>query len=199
MDSLTRLLAELVAIPSVNPMGRSVTGPQFLETRLTDYLARFFSDLGVRYERHPVSRDRDNVLAFYEAPGSSRVILFDVHQDTVPVDGMTVPAFEPTIGDGRMYGRGTCDVKGSMAAMLAAFERLVANSRRDRRQCVACTVDEEFTPHGIVGARGDEAWGRAGDRRRADFAQHRSRTRARYAGRSARWEKRVIARRRTLA
>ena len=49
MDDLARLLSALVAIPSVNPMGRALSGPEFLETRLTAYLEQWFDDLGVRH------------------------------------------------------------------------------------------------------------------------------------------------------
>ena len=45
MDRVTRLLSELVAIPSVNPMGRALLGPGVLERGMTDYLERFFRDL----------------------------------------------------------------------------------------------------------------------------------------------------------
>jgi acetylornithine deacetylase len=149
VDDVTRLLSNLVAIPSVNPMGRPATGSAFLESRLTDYLEAWFRELGVRCERQPVVAGRDNLLAWYDAPSARRRLLFDVHQDTVPADGMTIAAFEPEIRDGRLFGRGACDVKGSMAAMLTAFARLV----RDRPQgsasvLLACTVDEEFTHQG---------------------------------------------------
>ena len=68
MDDVTRLLSDLVAIPSVNPMGRRLAGPSILETRLTDYLEAWFRELGVRCERQPVAPGRDNLLAWYEAP-----------------------------------------------------------------------------------------------------------------------------------
>jgi acetylornithine deacetylase/succinyl-diaminopimelate desuccinylase family protein len=149
VDDLTRLLSALVAIPSVNPMGRALAGPGFLETRLTDYLEVWFRELDVACVRHPVAPGRDNLLARYTAPQSPRLLLFDVHQDTVPADGMTIPPFEPRIERGRLYGRGSCDVKGSMAAMLTAFARLV----RERpvgsaNVLLAFTVDEEFTHTG---------------------------------------------------
>lgn len=149
MDELIRLLSDLVAIPSVNPMGRSLSGECFLETRLTAYLEDWFRARGVTCRRQAVSPGRDNLLAFYEAPGSRRTILFDVHQDTVPTDGMTIPPFEPAVEGGRLHGRGACDVKGSMAAMLAAFERLVRERPRGSASVLlACTVDEEFTHTG---------------------------------------------------
>jgi acetylornithine deacetylase/succinyl-diaminopimelate desuccinylase family protein len=149
VDDVIRLLSELVAIPSVNPMGRPLCGEGFLETRLTDYLESWFRDQGIACRRQPVSPGRDNLLARYEAPGARRTILFDVHQDTVPTDGMTIPPFEPTIAGGRLSGRGSCDVKGSMAAMLAAFARLVRERPAGSASVIlACTVDEEFTHTG---------------------------------------------------
>src|SRR5690242_12004353 len=60
-----RLLQDLVRIPSVNPMGRAVTGDQFYEHRVTDYLEEFFRDLGVAYDRRPVAPLRDNIVARY--------------------------------------------------------------------------------------------------------------------------------------
>jgi acetylornithine deacetylase/succinyl-diaminopimelate desuccinylase-like protein len=149
VNDLTRLLSALVAIPSVNPMGRGLSGPHVFETRLTDYLESWFRERGVRHERQPVGAGRDNLLAWYDAPGSRRLILFDVHQDTVPADGMTIAPFVPALEHGRLYGRGSCDVKGSMAAMLAAFARLVRERPPGSASVLlACTVDEEFTHTG---------------------------------------------------
>jgi acetylornithine deacetylase/succinyl-diaminopimelate desuccinylase-like protein len=149
VDEVTGLLSELVAIPSVNPMGRPLAGAGFLETRLTDYLEGRFQDLGVPFRRQPIAPGRDNLLAWYEAPESRRTILFDVHQDTVPADGMTIPPFVPEVRGGRLFGRGSCDVKGSLAAMLAALARLVrAKPAGSASVLLACTVDEEFTHTG---------------------------------------------------
>lgn len=149
MDPLTRLLSDLVAIPSVNPMGRALKGADFLEGRMSDYLEGWFAALGVPCERRTVSPGRDNVIAHYEAPAAGRTVLFDAHQDTVPTDAMTIAPFQPDVRDGRMYGRGSCDVKGGMAAMLAAFSRLVKERPKGSASVImACTVDEEFTHTG---------------------------------------------------
>jgi acetylornithine deacetylase/succinyl-diaminopimelate desuccinylase family protein len=149
LDAVTRLLADLVSIPSVNPMGRPLAGDTFLEGRMSEYLSRWFHDLGVRVERLTVAPGRDNVLAFYEAPDSQRTLLFDAHQDTVPVDGMIIDPFRPAVESGRLYGRGSCDIKGGMTAMLLAFARLVKERPKGSASVLmACTVDEEFTHMG---------------------------------------------------
>jgi acetylornithine deacetylase len=78
------------------------------------------------------------------------LILFEAHQDTVPVDGMTIDPWRPVARDGRVYGRGACDIKGAMAAMLAALSRLADDRPAGRPTIVmACTVNEE---HGYTGA-----------------------------------------------
>jgi len=149
LDAVTRLLSDLVAIPSVNPMGRALVGPGFLEGGMSDYLEGWFRALGVSCERRTVAPGRDNVIVRYEAPGRVKTVLFDAHQDTVPADGMTIAPFSPEIHEGRLYGRGSCDVKGGMAAMLTAFARLVRERPEGSASVVmACTVDEEFTHKG---------------------------------------------------
>jgi acetylornithine deacetylase/succinyl-diaminopimelate desuccinylase-like protein len=125
---LTGTLSDLVALPSVNPMGRALSGPEYLEYRVTDYLEAVFRRLDVPSYRQTVEPQRDNIIARLDGhvPPSQggQVLLFEAHQDTVPVTGMTIDPFRPEVRDGRLYGRGSCDIKGGLAAMLAAFARL---------------------------------------------------------------------------
>lgn len=143
------ILRNLVAIPSVNPMGRDASGPEFFETRLSDWLVEFFQSLQVPHQRVEVAPGRANVIARLDRTGAMTTILLDAHQDTVPVDGMTIAPFDPLVKDGRLFGRGACDVKGGMAAMLAAFARLVRERPSTAANVVmSCTCDEEFTATG---------------------------------------------------
>lgn len=146
----TRLLRDLVALPSVNPMGRPLQGPEFFEHRVTAYLEDFFQGLGVPYERQAVAPLRDNIVARLDVPGATRTLMFEVHQDTVPTDNMTIDPFAARVEGGRLYGRGACDIKGGMAAMLAAFARLVRQRPRGPfHVLMACSVDEEHTSLGV--------------------------------------------------
>jgi acetylornithine deacetylase len=92
---------------------------------------------------------RDNIVAVHEPADARLTLVFEAHQDTVPVDNMTIDPFEAHIEQGRLYGRGACDIKGGMAAMLAAFARLVREKPRSARVVMACTVDEELTFLGV--------------------------------------------------
>jgi acetylornithine deacetylase len=144
------LLQALVRLPSVNPMGRAVQGPIYLEHQVTAYLEDYFHSLGVPYQRQTVAPQRDNIVARLDVPGAKHTLLLEVHQDTVPVDGMTIDPFGAVIDNGRLYGRGACDIKSGMAALLAAFARLVRDKARATMNVIlACTVDEEHTFRGV--------------------------------------------------
>jgi acetylornithine deacetylase/succinyl-diaminopimelate desuccinylase family protein len=154
MLDLVSLLSDLIALPSVNPMGRPFSGPEFLEYRVTDYLERLFRELRLPYERPTVEPKRDNILVRFDGRNNIEhggpLILFEVHQDTVPVTGMTIEPWNPVQKDGRIYGRGSCDVKGGMSAMLGALARLAADEQPPSATVVlACTINEE---HGFTGA-----------------------------------------------
>lgn len=153
-------LSSLVAIPSVNPMGRALKGPEFLEHGVTEYLDRLFDRLGLPHERqtvHPAEAGRparENIFARLDGElppeQGGELLLLEAHQDTVPVDGMTIEPFTPNVKNGRLYGRGSCDIKGGMTAMLAALARLIDEPPAGRPTIImACTVNEE---HGFTGA-----------------------------------------------
>ena len=142
-------LQELVRIPSVNPMGREVAGDIYYEHRLTEYLIEFFTQLGVPFVIQDVAPLRRNIIAKIDGRGdpdiAERILMFEAHQDTVPVEGMTIPPWSADLRDGKIYGRGACDVKGGMAAMLNVFSNLWRQQDRQHPTFVmACTVDEEF-------------------------------------------------------
>ncbi len=133
------LLKKLISIPSVNPsMGG--TGEAALSTFLFDRL----SALGVEVIRQEVFPGRDNIAARIGAK-SEPAILLEAHMDTVAVDSWAKgDPFFPQEEDGRIYGRGSCDTKASMAVFLSCFEYFAANVEQLKRPLVfAATVDEE--------------------------------------------------------
>jgi len=160
------ILKQLVAIPSVNPMGREATGAIYGTARLTDFLEATCQRIGLTTQRQPVAAGHDNLIARLDgqrAPEDGGVILLDAHQDTVPVDGMTIPPFQLEEREGRLYGRGACDTKGGMAAILAAVSRLAEHRPRAAATVVVCcTINEEY---GFTGARRlMQSWSEAGNK-----------------------------------
>lgn len=146
------LTQQLVRIPSINPMNRPVFGPEFREGRVTDFLQQLAQSLQLSWERHRVLPERDNLLIRIEGQGplASQLLLLEVHQDTVPTDGMTIEPFSATIENNRIYGRGSCDVKGGMAAFLTTVATLAKRSAPRPTIVLACTVNEE---NGFDGVR----------------------------------------------
>ena len=144
MDPLA-LTRELVAIDSVNP---SLVSGAAGEAAIADWLAAYLRRAGFDVEVHDVAPGRPNVVAIADgvAPGPTRMLCG--HTDTVGVDGMTDP-FVPTLRDGRLYGRGTQDMKGGLAAMVAAATRWLQGPRQGAgRVIVAAVADEEYASLG---------------------------------------------------
>lgn len=151
-DRVEALLAELVAIPSVNPEGRT-DGPAHLwgEARVAEHVARYFEDLDVEVTGQPVLPGRENVVVIARGEGTGGGLLcLEAHMDTVGVEGMARP-FEPVLAAGRIHGRGSCDTKASLAAMMIALRRVVETGRVPGSGVVLVgAVDEE---HGHAGVR----------------------------------------------
>lgn len=151
---IQQTLADLVSIPSINPMGRPIAGDEFLEYKVTEYLERTFGQLGLPYECQEVAPRRTNIVARLDGATppeeGGEVLMFEAHQDTVPIDGMTIDPFAAEVRDGRLYGRGACDIKGGMTAMLVAISRLAEDRPAGMPTIMmACSVNEE---HGYSGA-----------------------------------------------
>ncbi len=139
------VLCDLVRIPSVNPMGREVAGDEYLEHAMTEKLESLFQEMGLEYCMQEVEPCRTNILARLEGDPAAGVTVFEAHQDTVPVEGMTIDPWKPEVRDDRVYGRGACDIKGGMACMLTAFSRLAEERPVGMPTIVmACSVNEEY-------------------------------------------------------
>lgn len=144
-----RMLADLVAIPSMNPMGLHALGNGFGEADIADYVEAFLHEHRIPCERHEVLPGRDNVVALLDG-ADPEAIVFEAHLDTVLGENMDIEPFQPEIKGGRLYGRGSCDTKASLTAMLLALKKAAARGGLSRSVCVAATADEEFKFTGVV-------------------------------------------------
>lgn len=125
-QSVVELLQALVRIPSVNPDGDPGT-PHTGEEACARYISSFLWHSGAETFLDEVSTGRPNVIGCYPTEGSSKPrILFAPHTDTVSVGGMTIDPFGGELRDGKIWGRGASDTKGSAAAMLWALYELRA-------------------------------------------------------------------------
>jgi acetylornithine deacetylase/succinyl-diaminopimelate desuccinylase family protein len=144
MDPVVSLLSDLVAIPSMNPMGRGRTGAEYCEQTIAEFVRAFIARHSIDCELQQVAPGRPNVIGHIDA-GAEKTILLEAHLDTVHADNMTIEPFTPVVRDGRLYGRGSCDTKGSMAAFLQAVVQAIKTPGRLRYNILLLFVaDEEY-------------------------------------------------------
>lgn len=132
------LARALVGTPSVNP---ALSSDGAGEQEVAAMTAAWLRGWGFDVERVEAAPGRPSLLARLER-GPGRSLILSGHLDTVGVEGMTIPAFDPDIRDGRLWGRGAADMKGGVAAALAAARDLAAGDFRGTL-IVALTADEE--------------------------------------------------------
>jgi acetylornithine deacetylase len=142
-DSTAALLASLVSIDSTNP---DLVPGGAGEARVVQRIAAWAHDAGLAVTLQPVVDGRPNVVVTARGTGGGRSLMFNGHTDVVDSRGMRAP-FEPHIENGRMYGRGTYDMKGGLAAALIAAQRAAALKLRGDVH-VSCVVDEEVASIG---------------------------------------------------
>lgn len=147
---LAQILSQLVQLPSVNPMGGAIDPAICFEHRVTDRLCQWLADWELPWERQIMEPGRENVVTRLDGHPDAPVLLIEVHQDTVPITGMTIAPFGGELRDGRIYGRGACDVKGGMASILGLLQLIQRSPGRWPTVVVAFCVNEEF---GFSGAR----------------------------------------------
>ncbi|HIL71660.1 MAG TPA: M20 family peptidase [Verrucomicrobia bacterium] len=148
-DNLESLLSRMVQFDTVNGY---ITGHPSPEAELSLYLEELGVAEGFKCHRLNVEDGNTaatNLLLLLECSPSNPWIIFDSHLDTVAVDGMTIDPFKgEKIGD-RIQGRGSCDTKGSGAAMFWAMKEYARQSVQKHNIALLYSVDEEMGMSGI--------------------------------------------------
>jgi acetylornithine deacetylase len=138
------VLQELIRIPSVNPsLSPDGTG----ERAIAEFAAAWLNDRGARAWVDEVAPGRFNAVG--EVGGGTRTLAACAHIDTVQTTGMTIPPNEPRVEDGRVYGRGSYDMKGGVAAIMCAAAAL-AQTDYSGRFMLALVADEEYASIGAA-------------------------------------------------
>jgi acetylornithine deacetylase len=136
---IDRLLSDLVACDSTNP---DITPGGVGEAAVATIIAGRLSAAGLEVDRYDVAPGRPNVVATLRGTGGGRRLMLCGHMDVV---GALPEQFRPEIRDGRLYGRGSHDMKAGLAAAIVAVERIVASGTRLRGDVVvAALCDEEW-------------------------------------------------------
>jgi len=140
------ILDDLVRIQSVNPhYGSDAHG----ESEVAAYIERRFAGTNVQITRQPVFPGRENLVLELRTGHPEATLLFETHMDTVSIGSMA-DALTPNYRDGRMYARGACDAKGSLAGMIWALEECAKHPELLQADIVLCAaVDEEHEYRGL--------------------------------------------------
>jgi acetylornithine deacetylase len=134
-------LFDLVRINSINP---AISQGGAGEAEIAAYFAQAFASLGLQADLIESGPGRLSAVGIWRGTGGGRSLMINGHADTVGVEGMPAP-FSADIRDGRLFGRGAHDMKGSLASMLGAVKALKDEGIRLRGDLVLAAVcDEEY-------------------------------------------------------
>ncbi len=147
VEFLHRSLIDLVRIDSSNP---SLSPEGKGEAEIGRYAAGVMREIGLEVVVDEIAPSRVNVIGVLRGAGGGRSLLLNAHLDTVGFNGMTINPLGAEIRDGRLYGRGSQDMKASMAAMMAAAKALSdAGVRLAGDLLVTGVADEEHSSIGM--------------------------------------------------
>ncbi len=143
IDRVVERTSEMIRIPSVNPFEKPELATGEGETAIGEWLASHLDELGYAPQTYEVAADRPNVWGT-SSGGDGPVIALTGHIDTVGVDGYEGDPFSGDVSDGRVSGRGACDMKGAFACFLEVAEVLKASGTElAGRLMIAGLADEE--------------------------------------------------------
>ena len=144
---LFETLARLIQIDSINPTLAAGGGG---EREIADYTAARLKQLGLEVRKLEPEPGRISVLGILKGSGNGKSLMLNAHYDTVGIEGMDDP-FSAAVRDGKMFGRGSYDMKGSLAAQIAAVKALIDSGAKLRGDVViAAVADEEYGSLGTM-------------------------------------------------
>lgn len=146
-DYLFRTLADLIRINSINP---TLAAGGAGEAEIGTYVAGALGKMGLEVRKLEPEPGRVSVLGTLKSTGGGRSLMFNAHYDTVGVEGMDDP-FSAAVRDGKMFGRGSYDMKGSLAAQIAAVKAIADSGKKLRGDVlIAAVADEEYGSLGTM-------------------------------------------------
>lgn len=147
-EELVSLLSDMIRIESVNSLfGKGGSD----EAGMVEYICRYFDQYGIPYTLQETELPgRFNVLAHLKGSGSG-ALCFEAHTDTVTVEEMEIDPFVPFVRDGKLYGRGSEDDKGSVAVMMYILKLLKEHNITPYSDIYFCAAaDEEYSYRGVA-------------------------------------------------
>ncbi|MED1782354.1 M20 family metallopeptidase [Brevibacillus fortis] len=148
-QEVVRLTQELVRIPSVFRPDQAGAN----EERVALFVADYLRNMGLQVFYEEVVPGRPNVIAFYDSGRPGKTLLFEAHTDVVTEGDRDAWSYDPfggTLSGGRIYGRGSCDTKGNLAAAICAVKAIQRSKQSFTGKILLCIpCDEESMMIGI--------------------------------------------------
>ncbi len=145
-EKTLELLQSLIRIPSINP---SLVEGGCGELEIAEYVARLFTRMGLEVHVQDLGPNRANVVGVLKGSGGGKSLMLNGHLDTVGIEGVTMDPFDPVYSDGKVYGRGSHDMKGGLAAMIMAVRAVIdAGVELKGDLILAAVADEEYASIG---------------------------------------------------
>jgi acetylornithine deacetylase len=141
-EKLLDILQNLIQIESVNP---SLSPGGRGEAQIAQYIGNYLSAIGLETQYQAIGSDRSNVIGILKGTGGGKTLMLNGHTDTVGIKGMRIASLLPEIKDGRVYGRGSLDMKSGLAAMIMAVRTIAdLGIKLTGDVILAFVADEEY-------------------------------------------------------
>lgn len=146
LQDIVLLLQSMVQIPSVNP---AACDNPMSEKRLLEHNQNIAQAMGFQTRHLPIKDRAGNLLITHRVNDSNDWLMFESHVDTVATQGMSIDPFAGEVREGKIFGRGSCDTKGTGAAMLWAMHQYQQQEIQPNNVALLFAMDEEFGMTGI--------------------------------------------------
>jgi len=139
---LLTVLQDMIRIESVNP---ELSGSGSGEYVIANYLGNYLTEMGLEVNYQPIEYNRANVIGVLKGSGGGRAIMLNGHTDTVSISGMDIEPLNPVFKDGKVYGRGSFDMKSGLAAIIIAAKSIIDSGLKPKGDVfLAFVADEEY-------------------------------------------------------
>lgn len=146
-EFLTNTLVDLVKINSINP---TLSPEGHGEVEIASFIGDLLSQSGIQTALYHLGERRANVVGVRKGSGGGKTLMWNAHMDTVGSNGMENP-FAAKIISGKLFGRGSQDMKGGLAAMIAAARALEVSGVQLKGDLILAGVsDEECASIGTI-------------------------------------------------
>ncbi|MEW6456664.1 MAG: ArgE/DapE family deacylase [Acidobacteriota bacterium] len=143
---LLKLLEEMIRIDSVNP---SLVKGGKGESKIAHYIGNLLEEIGLEVKFQEIRPDRVNVIGMLRGNGNGKSLMLNGHTDTVSTDKMDIEPLTPKYDEGKVYGRGSLDMKSGLSAMIMAADAIVKSGLPLKGDVIlAFVADEEYASIG---------------------------------------------------